>query len=472
MMEKIAIVGSGDLAARVARTCDRLGIASLTLFDPAGLRPHHATTEQSVPIEGLSALTPSAIAAVIERAQGFGAQGIYPATAAFGGRAALSQAVAGAGMIFIGSPPDALARMHDRVVLRELARIAGVRTIPASEGPLPEDEQELLSLARTLGLPLRIKPALIDPSTDAAIATVDDLADLAAALKRSQSALAALPEASPGRETTLFIEQEIDRPRILIVPVLVDKFGDSLALPERESSVRRGDLALIDESPAPALRGLPQCELKRQTLLDTAARIALESGAVGAISVEFLLDSDQRLHVHALRPGLYGAVGATEMSTGRDLAEAQLRLASGEHLLASYRDRPIAGHAIEARVRTEATPHNPALGPKPDAIRSLRWPPVVPGAMRIEAAITPGIVIAPEDELLIASVVTYGQTRHQAFLTLDRVLSETTIEPIVSNLRLLRDILADESFRAGQYDTGFVERMLAQLRAPQVKEAS
>ena len=106
------------------------------------------------------------------------------------------------------------------------------------------------------------------------------------------------------------------------------------------------------------------------------------------------------------------------------------------------------------------------------AIRSLRWPPVVPGAMRIETAIAPGVVIAPEDELLIASVVTYGQTRHQAFLTLDRVLSETTIEPIVSNLRLLREVLADESFRAGQYDTGFVERMLAQLRAPLVKEAS
>jgi acetyl/propionyl-CoA carboxylase alpha subunit len=229
---------------------------------------------------------------------------------------------------------------------------------------------------------------------------------------------------------------------------------------------------LIDESPAPALRGLPQSELKRQTLLDTAARIALESGVIGALCVEYLLDGDQRLHVHALRPGLYGAVGATEMSTGRDLAEAQIRLSCGEHLQASYRDRPIAGHAIEARVRTEATPHNPALGPKPDAIRALRWPPVVPGAMRIEASLAPGVVIAPEDELLIASVVTYGQTRHQAFLTLDRVLSETTIEPIVSNLRLLRDILADESYRAGQYDTGFVERLLKELRAPQVKEAS
>jgi acetyl/propionyl-CoA carboxylase alpha subunit len=313
---------------------------------------------------------------------------------------------------------------------------------------------------------------LIDPSTDAAISTVEEPAELAAALQRARAALAALPEGSPGRDSALFIEQEIDRPRILIVPVLVDKFGDALALPERESSVRRGDLALIDESPAPALRGLPQSELKRQTLLDTAARIALESGAIGALCVEFLLDSDQRLHVHALRPGLYGAVGATEMSTGRDLAEAQIRLASGEHLLASYRDRPIAGHAIEARVRTEATPHNPALGPKPDAIRALRWPPVVPGAMRIETSLAPGIVIAPEDELLIASVVTYGQTRHQAFLTLDRVLSETTIEPIVSNLRLLRDILGDESYRAGQYDTGFVDRLLKELRAPQVKEAS
>jgi acetyl-CoA carboxylase biotin carboxylase subunit len=473
MMEKIAIVGSGDLAARVARSCEKLGIATLTLFDPAGLPPYYySNPEQSVPIEGLRESTPAAIAAVIEAAKERGAQAIYPATPLFGARVALSQAASEAGLIFIGSAPDALVRMHDRVALRELARIAGVRTIPASEGPLPEDEQELFAIARTLGLPLRIKPALIDPSTDAAIATVEELADLPAALERSRAALSALPEGSPGRDTALFLEQEIDRPRVLLVPVLVDKFGDSLALPERESSVRRGDLVLIDESPAPALRGLPQSELKRQTLLDTAARIALESGAIGALCVEFLLDSDQRLYVHALRPGLFGAVGATEMSTGRDLAEAQIRLASGEHLLATYRDRPIAGHAIEARVRTEATPHNPALGPKPDAIRALRWPPVVPGAMRIEASLATGVVIAPEDELLIASVVTYGQTRHQAFLTLDRVLSETTIEPIVCNLRLLRDILGDESYRAGQYDTGFVDRLLKELRTPQVKEAS
>jgi len=471
-MEKIAILGSGDLAARVARSSERMGIATVTLFDPKGLAPHHAAAEQSVPIDGLDELGSEAIAAALEAARSFGAQGIYPARAKHNARAALSQAVADAGLVFIGSPPEALTRMHDRVALRELARIAGVRAIPATEGPLPEDEAELIALARTIGLPLRIKPALIDDATDAAIAVVEELSELPEALKRSRAALDALPEGSPGRSTTLFLEPDIERPRVLIVPVLVDKFGDALALPERESSVRRGDLALIDESPAPALRGLPQSELKRKTLLDTAARIALESGAVGALCVEFLFDGDQRLYVHALRPGLYGAVGATEMSTGRDLAEAQIRLAKGEHVLASYRDRPIAGHAIEARVRTEATPHNPALGPKPDAIRALRWPPVVPGAMRIEASLAPGVVIAPEDEHLIASVVTYGQTRHQAFLILDRVLSETTIEPIVSNLRLLRDVLNDESFRAGQYDTGFVERLIAQLRAPQVKEAS
>lgn len=471
-MDKIAIVGSGDVAARVARTCERMGIATLTLFDPKGLPPHHASSEQSTPIEGLRELGPAAIAAVLEATRAAGAQGIYPAAASFGGRAALSQAAADAGLVFIGSPPEAILRMHDRVVLRELARIAGVRTIPASEGPLPDDEAELIALARALGAPVRVKPALIDPSTDAAISVVEAPSELSPALRRARAVLAALPEGSAGRDSALFIEHEIERPRVLIVPVLIDKFGDALALPERESSLRRGDRVLIDESPAPALRGLPQSELKRKTLLDTAARIALESGALGALSVEFLLDADQKLYVHALRPGLYGAVGATEMSTGRDLAEAQIRLASGERLLATYRDRPIAGHAIEARVRTEATPHNPALGPKPDAIRALRWPPVVPGAMRIEASLAPGVVIAPEDEHLIASVVTYAQTRHQAFLTLDRVLSETTIEPIVSNLRLLREVLGDESFRAGQYDTGFVERMLAQLRAPQVKEAS
>jgi acetyl/propionyl-CoA carboxylase alpha subunit len=462
MIEKIAIVGSGEIAARVARTCERMGIATVTLFDPAGPAPHHALSpEQNAPVAELHALSDAAIEAVVAAAKGHGAQAVYPATPACSASAPLAQAVAQAELLFIGCTHEALARMADRLALRELARLTGLTAVPASETALGEDVDAHASLAGAVGYPLVVKTVVPDRTGTYARATAEDPSELA-------GAIAHCAQTAPG---ALYAERFLERPRVMIVPVLLDKRGEIIALPERESSLRRGAFALVDESPSPALRGLPQGELKRKTMMDGAAKLVQEAGAHGLVHVEFLLSEDNRVFLHALRPGLYGAVGATEMCTGRDLVEAEIRIALGEPLAENFRDRPIAGHAVEARVRSEATPHNPALGPKPDAIRALRWPPVVPGAMRIEPALAPGVIFAPEAEVLIANVVAYGQTRHQAFLILDRVLSETTIEPVVSNLRLLRDVLNDESFRAAQYDTDFIDRMLAQLRAPQVKEA-
>jgi acetyl-CoA carboxylase biotin carboxylase subunit len=464
MIEKIAIVGSGEIAARVARTCERMGIATVTLFDPEGPAPHHALSpEQNAPVADLHALSDAAIEAVIAAAKSHGAQAVYPATPSCSASAPLAQAALQAELLFIGCAHEPLARMADRLALRELARLTGLTAVPSSEAALGEDTEAHASIAAEVGYPLVIKAVVPNRAGSYARFSALEPAELA-------DAVAQCAKAAP--HSALYVERWLDRPRVMIVPVLLDKRGEHVELPERESSLRRGEFALMDESPSPALRGLPQGEVKRKTMMHGAAQLVQEAGAHGLVHVEFLLSEDNRVFLHAMRPGLYGAVGATEMCTGRDLVEAEIRIALGEPLAENFRDRPIAGHAVEARVRSEATPHNPALGPKPDAIRALRWPPVVPGAMRIEPALAPGVIFAPEAEVLIANVVAYGQTRHQAFLILDRVLSETTIEPVVSNLRLLRDVLNDESFRAAQYDTGFIDRLLTQLRAPLVKEAS
>lgn len=464
MFEKIAIVGVGEFAARAGRTCDRMTIPTITLYDASQSAPHYVAAEQAIAVAGLLELSEEGLRAIVETAKAHGAQAVYPGTPALHRSAALSRAVSQAKLTFIGGSAETIERVQNKLALRELATLAGARAVPSSERELEDSLDDARALATELGYPVRVKPIAAGTSI---AAFAEDASELGAAIQSCKDALAAL-----GLPAKLYLEQQIDRPRALSVPVLVDRFGESIALPERESSVRRGAFILLDESPAPALRGLPQRDTKRQTMFDAASRIAIEAGVIGLANVEFLLDFENHIYVDAITLGLCGGIGATEMSTGRDLAEVQIRMAAQEHLTHNTRDRPIAGHAIEARVRSEATPHNPALGPKPDAIRALRWPPVVPGAMRIEPALSVGVTFAPEDEVLVANVVTYGQTRHQAFLTLDRVLSETTIEPIVSNLRILRDILADESFRAGQYDTGFVERLITQLRAPQVKEAS
>jgi acetyl/propionyl-CoA carboxylase alpha subunit len=222
---------------------------------------------------------------------------------------------------------------------------------------------------------------------------------------------------------------------------------------------------LIDESPAPALVGLPDGALKRQILWDAAASIAKEGGLVGPATAEFLLDSQARLFFTRLRPGLCFEHAMTEMCGGVDLVEAQILIATGERIPQAVRRVQPSGNAMQARLCAEGNQQpEPAADNPGGGLTGLRWPVMAPGTLRVETDLTLGARPALEYDSLVARIVAYGQTRHQALLTLDRVLAEATIEPLATNLARLRQVLNDESYRAGQYDAELVDRLGADLR--------
>jgi acetyl/propionyl-CoA carboxylase alpha subunit len=255
------------------------------------------------------------------------------------------------------------------------------------------------------------------------------------------------------------LDAELAAPRVLSVLLAADG-NECVALGEYEHSLHRGGRPLLSESPAPILTQLGNGPQKRAALWESATALGVEGGLRGLAEIEFLVDDEGRLHFSGATLGLPARHALIEMCTDLDLVEAQFLVASGEALPATLLRAQPTGNALQADVHAELPPGAESL-----AIKALRWPVVAPGALRIETDLTVGHRAGTEHDSLVARVITYGQTRHQAVLTLDRVLAEASIDPLPTNLPFLREILTHESFRAGQYDSQFADRLLAELRA-------
>lgn len=441
MFTKLLIAHHGESALRVARTCERLGIATVAIHAEVDAAAPHTTTCDAAVCTGPSPATAYSDArAIVEAAKAQGAQAIHPAGGALARDLAFVRAVAEAELTLIGCPLAALERIVDVQASRALAVLAGVRPLPSATVALA-DRARMLELALEIGFPLRVVGA------SGELGFAEDSDELDAVVERAARTGA----------STLMLELVLERPRTLSVQVAADAHGNCVALGDVEHSIAMPPYGLIDESPAPALSGRANAASKRMTLWSAATAVAVEAGLVGLASVEFLLDASQRIHFVRVVPGLPLEHALTEICSGFDLVEAQLLVACGQPLPAAVRNAQPSGHALLARVYSLAegpqTPENRAT------VSALRWPVMPPGTLRIDTELAIGGSAAIDRDPLLAKVVTYGQTRHQAVLTLDRVLAESTIEPMRTNMDQLREILADESYRAGQYDVELVSRL-------------
>lgn len=454
MFKKVLIANRGEIAVRIARTCERMGIATVAVYSDADKDSMHTTScDEAVRVGGNRVQESYLdVQAVIAAAKQTGAEAIHPGYGLLSENAAFARAVEAAGLTFIGPSPEMLDLYGDKLRSRELARQAGVRVVPGSAGPITSVE-DLRQTAQEIGHALMIKAAAGGGGIGMLSVTEDD--DWAEALRacgdRARAAFG---------DDRLYAEAKVDRPRHLEVQILADGAGGIVALGERECSVQRRHQKIVEESPSPAFHGMLHGELKREILSDAAVRIAREGGYRGAGTAEFLLDSEGRLHFLEFNARLQVEHVVTEMCTGLDLVEQQLLIANGEPLSSEARQCQPSGHAIEARVYAEDPLRN--FLPRPGKVEQLRWPSVAPGRLRIETALAPGSEVTQYYDPLIAKVIAHGPIRHQALLMLDRVLAESLIAPLTTNLSFLRDILASESFRAGQYDTSFVARLLAE----------
>ncbi|WP_437902246.1 biotin carboxylase N-terminal domain-containing protein [Sorangium sp. So ce327] len=461
MLKKILVANRGEIACRVLRTCKRLGIATVAVYSDADASaPHVAMADEAVRI-GPPPVRDSylVIHAIVEAARATGADGIHPGYGLLSENQAFAEAVVEAGVTFIGPPPAVLHAFGDKILARDHARGAGVFPPPGTGGPVdPADVEAAQRAAESIGFPLLVKAA--GGGGGIGMQVVTDPGKLSRAL----TACSDRGRAAFG-DPRVYMERYIERPRHIEVQVLCDGQGGAVALGERECSAQRRHQKIVEETPSPAafFQGAAG-ELRRKELHDSALRVVTAAGYVGAGTVEFVAAESGELFFLEVNARLQVEHCVTEMCTGLDLVEHQIRIASGEPLAPEVRGHTCRGHAVEARLYAE----DPAkkFAPQPGRITALRWP-AAGDDLRIETGVAEGLEVTPFYDPLLAKIVAHGPTRDEAIARLDRALAETTIEltgpagPAATNLAFLRQILQDGDFRGGQYDTRFAEALAA-----------
>jgi acetyl/propionyl-CoA carboxylase alpha subunit len=458
MFDKVLVCNRGEIARRVIRTCKRLGIATVAIYSEADAEAPHVSDADEAVLVGPAPAKDSYlnIPAILEAIKKTGARAVHPGYGFLSEKSAFARAVLEAGVTFIGPPPDVLDAFGDKMKARHVALSAGTSPVPGTDEPIaietPEGVAHAKAVAAKVGYPIVVKA--VGGGGGIGMQVVQDEAGIERALKScSDRGKASFADAR------VYLERYVAQPRHIEVQVFCDSHGQAFALGERECSVQRRHQKIIEESPsaAPFFAGA-EGEKRRAELLEAALRVVKKVGYLGAGTCEFIADDKGNLYFLEVNARLQVEHPVTEMVTGLDLVELQLRVAHGDKLpdLSGLQRK---GHAIEARVYAE----DPAKGfiPKPGPIDELSWVggqgEVQSRTLRVESGVKAGSKITPYYDPMIAKVVAWGETRDQAIGELDRALESTKIAPATTNLSFLRKVLASEEFRASNYDTKFAE---------------
>jgi acetyl/propionyl-CoA carboxylase alpha subunit len=458
LFKKVLVANRGEIARRVMRTCKRLGIATVAVYSEADAQAPHVKEADEAVLLGPAAPKDSylKIEAVIDALRQTGADAVHPGYGFLSEKSSFALAVAAAGATFIGPPPAVLDAFGDKMKARSVALAAGTSPVPGTNEPIAIDTEagvaHAKAVARDVGYPIVVKA--VGGGGGIGMQVVQEEAGIERALTScSDRARASFADAR------VYLERYASKPRHIEVQVFADTHGQSFALGERECSVQRRHQKIVEESPsaAPFFRG--EAGAKRRSELHAAAlRVVRQVGYVGAGTCEFIADAEGNLFFLEVNARLQVEHPVTEMVTGLDLVELQLRVAAGERLPDLSKIAP-RGHAIEARVYAE----DPAKGfiPKPGAIDELVWAggrgEEQSKTLRVESGVAVGSKVTPFYDPMVAKVVAWGETREAAIQGLDAALAGTTIAPCVTNLSFLRKLLASEEFRASEYDTKFAE---------------
>jgi acetyl-CoA carboxylase biotin carboxylase subunit/3-methylcrotonyl-CoA carboxylase alpha subunit len=466
VFRKILVANRGEIACRVMRTCRRLGIATVAVYSEADAgAPHVRAADEAVPI-GPPPVAESylRVERIVEAARATGAEAVHPGYGLLSESAAFAEAVATAGLRFIGPSPAALRAFGDKLRALAIAREAGLVAPPGSDGPVdPADEAALVALGERIGFPLLVKAA--GGGGGIGMQVVESARSIARAARacadRGRAAFA---------DDRIYLERHIAAPKHIEVQILCDAHGEAVALGERECSLQRRHQKIVEEAPsaAPFFRGADGAA-RRRALHEAAVRIARHAGYVNAGTVELVADARGELYFLEVNARLQVEHCVTEMCTGLDLVEHQLRVAAGEPLAPEVREAELRGHAVEVRVYAE----DPArrFVPQPGRITKLRWPE--PRSwLRVETGVEEGMEITPYYDPMIAKLVAFGSDRAEAVARLDAALGETVLElagpagPARTNVDFCRELLRTQAFADGSYDTRLAEAYAKERSLP------
>jgi acetyl-CoA/propionyl-CoA carboxylase, biotin carboxylase, biotin carboxyl carrier protein len=431
MFSTVLVANRGEIARRVIRTLDRLGVRAVAVFTPADRSaPHVREATEAVSISSYLE-----IAELISACTRTGAQALHPGYGFLSENPALARACQEAGVVFVGPPPAASELMGDKLRAKTLAREAGLPVVPTYS----EDE------ARAAGqeYPLLVKAAA--GGGGRGMRVVEDRADLEAALQSARR------EAQAGfGDDRVFIERFLSRARHIEVQVLADSHGAVLHLGERECSLQRRHQKVIEESPSPVVG--PEL---RARLGAEAVALARAGGYVGAGTVEFITayEDPSEHYFLEMNARLQVEHPVTELVTGLDLVEAQLRVAAGQHLDFDQDTLRLTGHAVEARINAEDAGRDflPAAG----RVLGYRRP----RGVRVDDAIEAGSLVDTAYDSLVAKVIVQAGDRATALAELDRALAHTSVLGVTTTTGFLRELIATDAVRNGEMDTGLIERM-------------
>jgi acetyl-CoA carboxylase biotin carboxylase subunit len=456
MLRKLLVANRGEIAVRIIRACRELGVRTVAVYSDADTKaPHVRAADEAVNI-GPAPSSQSYLLGdrIIEVAQRVGAEAIHPGYGFLSEREWFSRAVRDAGLVFVGPPPEAIAALGNKTSARQLAIAAGVPVVPGTTEGL-RDAEEAKAVADHYGYPVLLKAAA--GGGGKGMRVVREPGEMAGALD------AARREAKNAfGDDTVYVEKYIVGPRHVEIQVLADTHGTVLSLGERECSVQRRHQKMIEEAPSVAVSP----DLRRR-MGDTAVSAARAAGYVNAGTCEFLLDREGNFYFLEMNTRLQVEHPVTELVTGVDIVQWQVRIAAGERLTVPPHLSP-RGWAIECRITSE----DPANGflPSIGRIEHLHVP-TGPG-VRWDGGVETGSTVGLHYDPMLAKLIVWAATRDDAIARMHRALRELTIVGIESSREFHLRVLEDEEFRRGEIEIQWLERRLESLIGQPAPEAS
>lgn len=446
MFKKILIANRGEIALRVICACKELGIKAVAVYSEADRNSLHVRFADEAICIGPPRLSESYlnIPAVISAAEIANVDAIHPGYGLLSENANFAEVCETCGIKFIGPPPDTIRLMGEKEKARAAMKKAGVPILPGSDGVVASAE-EAAEWARQIGFPVICKASAGGGGRGMRVIRSEE--ELAPLFNAAQSEAAAA-----FGNGDLYMEKFVERPRHIEFQVLADSFGNVVSLGERECSIQRRHQKLLEE--APSVMVTPELRQKMGAILQ---RTMSEIGYVNAGTVEFLMDEQQNLHFIEMNTRIQVEHPVTEMTTDVDLVKAQIAIAAGERLDVVLHGPVIyRGHAIECRINAE---HPEKFTPSAGKIKTFSTPGGT--GVRVDTAIYAEGVIPPYYDSLIAKLVVRGKDREEAISRMARALEMFIVEGVYTTIPLHRRIMADPDFRAGNFDTKFMERFLA-----------
>ncbi|NMM37657.1 MAG: acetyl/propionyl/methylcrotonyl-CoA carboxylase subunit alpha [Glaciimonas sp.] len=454
MFTKILIANRGEIACRVAATARKMGIKTVAVYSEADAGAKHVAVCDEAVCIGPAAAKESYLCAdkIIAAALATGAQAIHPGYGFLSENSDFADACVTAGLVFIGPPASSIRAMGSKSAAKSLMEKADVPLVPGYHGD-NQDADFLQLEADKMGYPVLLKASA--GGGGKGMRVIEKSADFKAALASCKR-----EAISSFGDDRVLAEKYLQRPRHIEIQVFADTHGNCVYLFERDCSVQRRHQKVLEEAPAPGMT------LERRAAMGNAAVAAAKAvGYVGAGTVEFIANQDGSFYFMEMNTRLQVEHPVTEMITGTDLVEWQLRVAAGEPLPMLQHQLKLHGHAIEARIYAE----NPEKGflPSTGTLKHLRTPSAVtfelgnasiPAAVRIDSGVRAGDTISPFYDPMIAKLIVWGEDRNEALARMAQALSEYQIVGLANNIAFLQRLIASQSFSSADLDTGLIER--------------